>query len=140
MKVLSLLGGLQTSVTFAPPPPALTELEPDIQRLLGTDLDLQKRSSALFILRMKEKKRVTQVAIDDMVEGSRAIFEKTVKRLQAGMNEKLAHAGIDPNSIDGLQDVFTELSDPFKELDTEYLQEKYFKEELGIVVSSTMHM
>ena len=51
------------------------------------------------------------------------------------MNEKLAHAGIDPNFIDGLQDVFTELSDPFKELDTEYLQEKYFKEELGIVVT-----
>ena len=99
------------------------------------DVGIQMRSSALFILKLKEKKHLTQVAIDEIVEGSCALFQQSVQRVQAGVNEKLAHAGIDPSSVEGLQDVFTELSDPYKELDSGYLQEKYFREELGMIVS-----
>ena len=45
----------------------------DINHLLGTDAHHQKRSAALFIMKMKETHRLSQVAVDDVVEGSRGV-------------------------------------------------------------------
>lgn len=109
----------------------------DIQRILGIDLDTQKRSSAIFVLKMKEKHHLTQIAINDIVEGSRSLFQKSVKMLKAGVEEKLCNAGVETNSVEGLQEQFLELTDPYNGLETEYFQEKYFRDELGLIVRNT---
>lgn len=57
-----------------------------------------------------------------------------VERLQAGVKAKLAESGVDPASISGLDGVFEEI-DPFDGLRTFHLQEKYFHEKLGLIVS-----
>ena len=103
----------------------------DFERLMGTDVETQKRSSALFLLKLKETRHLTQVAINDIVEGARQIFHQTASRIHAGINEKLAAEGVATD----VTTVFTNLVDPFSGLETQYLQEKYFVEELSLIVS-----
>ena len=107
----------------------------DVNHILGMDTQLQKQSSALFILKMKETHRLSQVAVDDIVEGSRDVFNHAVGRLHAGVRSKLGGLGIDETTV---EDVFSSLNDPFKGLETQHLQEKCFKEDLNLVVCSLL--
>jgi len=100
---------------------------------MGTDIETQHRSSALFLMKLKKHRRLSQVAVDDVVDGCRMIFRQTTDRLQAGIQEKLAAIGID--SDDSLDNVFTDLVDPLDGLEMQHKQEKYFKETLGLIVS-----
>lgn len=102
---------------------------------MGTDLQSRRRSSALFLLKLKEHRRISQTALDDVVEGSRSLFQQTVQTVQAGVRASLANNGIHPDNVHGLSDAFNELSDPFDGLETRYKQEKYYKDNLGLVVS-----
>lgn len=108
------------------------DTEADMNRLLGTDLQQQKRESALFIMKMKEVRRLSQVSVDAVILGSKALFDSTVTRLQAGVRQKLSQIGVDAQVAD---EVFHELKDPFTGLETEYLQSKYITKEFNIVVS-----
>ena len=105
----------------------------DVQYLIGSDVMQVRRSSALFILKLKEQRRVSQVAVDDIVESCKSLFSQTIVRVQAGVRAKLAEAGIEPHAIDGLGGVFDDVTDPFQGLETCHLQEKYFRDELGLI-------
>lgn len=95
-----------------------------------------QHSSALFLLKLKEHRRTTQTVINDVVEGCKDLFSQTIQRLEAGVKATLAESGFGPESISGLDDVFKDVADPFKGIDTCHLQEKYYKEVLGLIVSS----
>ena len=61
---------------------------------------------------------------------------KSIIRTKAGVHAKLA-SGIDPNDVFGLDDVFSNMVKPFAGLETEFKQESYFKDVLGLLVSCT---
>ena len=107
----------------------------DFQCLLGCDAEVMQKSTGLLLLKLKEHRRISQVAINDIVSGSRTLFHDTVKRVQAHVMSKLAEAGIEPEAITGLDDVFDNVSDPFMGLETSHFQEKYYREKLGLIVS-----
>ena len=109
-------------------------VEADLDYLTGKSIENQRRSGALFILKMKEHRRTSQLAIDDIVEGCRGLFAQAVSRVHAGVRAKLATAGIE---IEGLNDIFEDLADPFDGLETCYRQEEYFLDNLGLIVSVT---
>ena len=111
------------------------EDQPDLSRLLGTDVAAQKRSAALFLLKLKEICRLSQAAINDVVHEWGGIFSHTVQLMNSRIREVLSSSGIDLNSINGLNEVFVDVPNPFMGLETRYLQEKYYLEELGLVVS-----
>lgn len=94
---------------------------PDLQYLLGTDSEILRRSSALFLLKLKEQKRVSQVAVDEIVAGWRGLFLQSMEHVQAGVRAKLAECGVDPGSINGLDSVFTDVSDLFDGIETCHL-------------------
>ena len=103
---------------------------------MGTDTEARRRKSALFLLKMKKKRLLPQAAIDDMIEETTALFDRTFTILKAGVRESLASCGVDVN----LDSVFANLSDPFEGLKTQHFQEKYFKDSLNLIVSvNTMH-
>ena len=83
---------------------------------------------------MKEQHRLTQVAIDSIVEESRGLFYLTLERAQAAIKSSLAKSGVDPDIID-VDDTFSNIVDPFSGIETCYLQEKYFVDHLGLIVS-----
>lgn len=76
------------------------------------------------------------MVIDEIVDGFQSMFQYTVRRLRADVTAKLAAAGVDVNSILGLDDLFEQVPQPFEELETRHKQEKYFRETLGLVVSN----
>ena len=102
----------------------------DIDRLTGFDEELQKRSAALLVLKLKEQRRVSQVAIDDIVEHSKAQFERTLTILLAEVRSHLAERGVCPSDL-CLDSALSKFNHPFSELDTKYKQEQYFKDKLG---------
>ena len=87
------------------------------------------------ILKLKEIQWLSQAAIDDIVHEWGGIFSHTVQLINSRIREVLSSGGIDLNSIDGLNEVFEDVPNPFVGLETRYLQEKYYLEELGLVVS-----
>ena len=111
--------------------------DPDLQHLLGLDVKAQHRSSASFILKMKETHRLSQAAIDDIVEGCQGLFSLTIQRVKCSIKAKLADAGIDPADVPNLDCVFSDITDPFDGLETYYKQESYFRKEFGFIVSQS---
>lgn len=107
----------------------------EIDQLLGTDQEKQCRSSALFLLKLKESKQVSQVVIDELVAGWDSLFSQTTYCIQAGVHASLANAGIDLDNVPGLDEVFRDLPKPFNGLETRFKQEKYYRESLHLVVS-----
>ena len=79
------------------------------------DAELQKRSSALFLLKLKERHQLSQVAIDDIVEGSRLLYHQTSDRIHAGIDDAMAQEGVELQGLDG---IFEDLTDPFSGLET----------------------
>ena len=62
-----------------------TDVEANLNLLFGTDKLLQQRVSALFLLKLKEFRKLSQVAIDDIVTECDGVFSHTVQRLYAGV-------------------------------------------------------
>ena len=106
-----------------------------MEYLFGNQEQLQ-RNSALFLIKLKEQRRVSQVTIDDIVTGLEGLLQQTVSRAKAGVRAKLAEQGVSPADISGLDEVFDDIAQPFCGLETAFKQEKYFKECLGLVVST----
>lgn len=71
---------------------------------------------------MKEYRRITQVALDDIIEEWESLFSHSVQRQHARVRETLASAGID--EIDGLDEIFQVVPSPFEGLETRHKQEK----------------
>ena len=85
-----------------------------------------------FLLKMKEYRRITQVALDDIIKEWESLFAHSVQRLHARVRETLASAGID--EIDGLDEIFQVVPSPFEGLETRHKQEKFDREVLQLVV------
>lgn len=107
----------------------------DINYLTGCDREELRKSSAIFLLKLKEQRRTSQVVINDIVENCKGLFSQTIEHVHAGVRAKLADSGMDPESVSGLCNLFKDVVDPFDGLETCYLQEKYFHEKLGLIVS-----
>ena len=70
---------------------------------------------------------MSQVTIDDMIEGCRELVAQRSQQLKSQVWETLSASGVDPRSVNGLMSTFTDEFDPF--------QEKYFREEFSLLVS-----
>ena len=91
-------------------------------------------SSALLILKLKEHCKLSQVAINNNVEGCWGLFSYSLQQLQAALRSKLADLGFNPSELLAIQEVFGEMREPFDSLVTENQQESYFLNELNLVV------
>ena len=97
---------------------------------MGHDEKLQQRSAALLLLKLKEQRRVSQVAIN---KHSKAQFDRTLSILLAEVRSHLAETGVNPSELD-LDSAISKLNHP-SEMDTKHKQDKYFREKLGLIVS-----
>ena len=59
------------------------EVQADVDLLLGSDKVAQQRSSALFLLKLKEFRKLSQVAIDDIVQEWNGLFYEFVHKLSS---------------------------------------------------------
>ena len=95
--------------------------------------------TARFILNLKEKCRVTQVAVNDTLDATKDLVDQVVtvikKRLQARcLHENINFSDI-ANNDDGEESDLFDTSFLFDHVNSQYLQNKFFKENFNLVVS-----
>ena len=64
-----------------------------------------------------------------MIREMKLVLSHTILRIKAGVGEHLSRHGI--KVPDSLQQMFSNVSDPFEGLHTIYLQEKFYRENLN---------
>ena len=72
-------------------------------------------------MKLKETRQLLQVALDKVVEGSRMTFTSTVQQLHCRVLGKLTSLRVDKTKLD----VFTNVINPFDDLETRYEQEMF---------------
>ena len=116
--------------------------------------EMLQKSSAIFLLGLKEKYKLTQTAIHGIIEGFTNVTQQQIGSLQSqvviklwlGRNNyfifvtfkvyaTLNKAGITISEVEGLDNCFRETSNhPFAGLETQYQQMQYFKKQLNLIV------
>ena len=132
-----LEGGNTTSNSWAGGEPEnIPSLEPEFHH----DPISDKRSDAMYILKLKEKYKLAQTTVDYILGDTEEIAGRLVSRLQHRLITTLSEAGVNALEIPGFREVFEgpEVLRPFSGLNIEYLQDKYFRENMGLVVSSLL--
>lgn len=99
---------------------------------------MNKRNTAMWVLRLKETQKLTQTCVDSMLQDITELCTVTVSELGGAVDSILQSAGINMHNIPGLCEVFTHSSSfcrPFDGLDTYYRQLAFYKSHLKFVVS-----
>ena len=91
--------------------------------------------AAKFLLQLREGHQIAQVAIANIVAGTRTLCKNTADEVKAEVVKTLSDAGVCYESIPGLQEVLDKDYDHFRCIDTNYLYEKFCLEHFGIVES-----
>lgn len=110
-------------------------LQHAIDQVLERDEHEQQKKDALFILSLKEVRFLSESAVDHVVKETQRLFKHTIGRVHAGVNECISKSGIDPSTIPNLDQFLCSVEQPFEGLHSTFLQEKFYKEHLGCIVS-----
>ena len=94
-----------------------------------------KKSRALFILKTAEVRKLTLTAVNNILSDIQHLVEDALTVAQSKTERVLESHGINASNIPGFHTCFTSEMCPFAGIEMEYLQIKYFRETLGLIVS-----
>lgn len=97
-----------------------------------------QRSSALFLMGLKERHKLTQVALQGVVQGVTSLVQSRMDLLQVHIRDQLTSAGIPMSTIDTLSHTFDEegiFARPFHGLETQHQQITFYRENFSFIVS-----
>ena len=103
----------------------------------ATSSDLLQEAAARFILKTKETHRLTQTAMNSVIEDTTSFSQIMLGELHYAATEKLTAAGVNPQIIGSLAPLFRDsgvFGRPFQGLETTYQQMKYFKQHFNFIV------
>ena len=137
------LGERSTSNSGAGDESESLETDPDAQFQHDPLVVSEKRSNAMNILKLREWYKLAQTTVDGILSDTEEIAGRIVSQLQQHVVTILNEAGVHPKEIPGLGflEVFEgpEILRPFNGLNTEYLQDKYFRKNMGLVLSVSLN-
>lgn len=93
-----------------------------------------KKMNAKFLLKLTEGRRLTQVALSDVIQGCRDICARTAIQVKQNITASLTESGMDSSVIDDKQ-ISMLYEDPFDGLTTPYIRHKFIEEHFNYVVS-----
>ena len=93
------------------------------------------KGNAEFLMKLTERRQLSQVALGDVITGCRGICQKYVADIQQGIVSTLKEAGINPHEIMGLAEILLPLPDPFEGIDSAHLRETFYTKPFQYVVS-----
>ena len=97
--------------------------------------ELEKKTFGLLLLKTKEVHKVSQNALITMVDDVTDLIQDKIKTLEIDVMSTLASFGVGSVCCNELKKLFsTAQCTPFSSLNTKYLQEKYYREYLGLLV------
>lgn len=95
----------------------------------------KKKEAALFLLQQKEKAKIPQSVIDDVVEGTTTLLKKSIQHLKRKVMEFLNSEGQDDlTASQSFQDIWQDETTPFEGLETQHHQEEHMKQAFPYVV------
>lgn len=95
----------------------------------------KQREAALFLLQLKEKAKIPQSVIDNVVDGTTGLLKKSIQRLKRRVTEFLVSEGQDDlKASTSFQDIWQDEITPFEGLETQHHQEEYMKQSFPYVV------
>lgn len=95
------------------------------------------RSLALYAIKTQELNRISDKALNDILDNTNSIFEQNLQSFQLGVKRSLQDAKIDINIIEGLPALFEAPSAMSKHetlMNSTNDRSKYFIKELGMMV------
>ena len=108
--------------------------EPEVNHL-----HVHRKQMALFLLKTKEVRKVSQTTLDGIIDDVSSIVQLTIDDLHHEVDVILKRNGLDDgiSTFHDLEDLFenTDKREPFRDLSSRYLQEKFYKEHLDLLVS-----
>lgn len=102
-------------------------------------VDLTKQS-AMFILKTRDGKRLTQAATDNILKDVTELFQTRLEAVCHNTVETLKGAGIDDTTISTVKNGILAECEPFKGLETEYRQTAYIRDDFGLIVSADIYI
>ena len=95
----------------------------------------KKKEAALFLLQLKEKAKIPQSVIDDVVEGTTTLLKKSIQHFKRKVMEFLNSEGQDDlTASQSFQDIWQDETTPFEGLETQHNQEEHMKQSFPYVV------
>ena len=96
-----------------------------------------KRAAALFVLKTREEGRLTQKTLDQVVQSAASLCEEVTENITGQVGEALKTIGLPEAEQRMVLNKLAGVScNPFKGLKTEYMQEKYYKDNFIYLVSA----
>lgn len=100
-----------------------------------SDMLLQnKKCSANFLLKLKEGHCLSQVALGDVISGCEGIVERALLQAKSSVQTRLIHMGVTDSA--SVLEAFEQPS-PFTGLRSKHLQQQFYMQQLGMVVSDS---
>ena len=93
------------------------------------------KQSAMFILKTRDGRRLTQAATDNILRDVTELFQSRLETVCHNTVETLKDAGVDDSTISTVKDSILAQCKPFKGLETEYHQNAYIRDHFGLIVS-----
>ena len=92
----------------------------------------------MFVLKLKEKHKLAQTTVDDILADTEELLGRAIERLKQRVSTLLNEAGVDPKEVPNFMEAFgdSEITQTFNGLKTEHLQTKFYRENMGLVVSN----
>jgi len=110
---------------------------------LSTALSTIQTSSARFLLGLKEERKLTQTALQGVIEGVTSLSRCRLDALYAEVCSVLNAAGVSSSSIPEFNELFDRdgpFGRPFSGLETQHQQLRFYKTHFQFIVScSFMH-
>lgn len=100
-----------------------------------------QRVAAQWILKIKETCKLTQSAMDNIIEGVTDFHNFMLSKIHIVLKKALNSLHIDMDDIPQLKQVFecdSPFTRPFTGVETSYQQLNYYKSQLGLVVSMSL--
>ena len=113
-----------------------TDLQHNIDQLLQTDDEEQRKRGALYVLKLKEICGLSESAVGHVVKETQKVFCHSVGRIKAGVNERLSRSTLsqDESLTMDVNCFFDNVKDPFDGIHSTFLQESYYREHFGCLV------
>ena len=105
-------------------------------RVITDQARIQPNSKALFLLKMKEDRRISQSNVDGLIADFTVLLQEEILSLKKDVMSCIQQGQDLNDSISKINELFSQKSaaSPFQGLETAYLQRKYFIDHFHLVV------
>ena len=95
------------------------------------------RSAALYILKIQEDLLLPRSTVQNIIANTKTFLHNTLSIVESQVKDCLNNANMEYQNVPGLQEIFDEsnpTTNPFRNLETESQQWRYYKEYFGLKI------